>query len=171
MARGRFEWLARALLKYDQRPTAGNGRNFPATIFTVFETAHVAPLHSSTRMCGQVEQPSRSIALKQVSSPEVDGSGVTKPPAGPKKKTTLRRASLKLTCFESQRSGLNRRPLDYESSALPLSYAGNHNLLGGHALARTRTATPCGTTPSRWRVYQFHHQGPPNHVQLSAIGY
>src|SRR5688572_26534622 len=29
----------------------------------------------------------------------------------------------------------------------------------GHALARTRTATPFGTTPSRWRVYQFHHQG------------
>ena len=28
-----------------------------------------------------------------------------------------------------------------------------------HALARTRTATPYGTTPSRWRVYQFHHQG------------
>ena len=26
---------------------------------------------------------------------------------------------------ESQRSGLNRRPLDYESSALPLSYAGD----------------------------------------------
>ena len=26
--------------------------------------------------------------------------------------------------LESQRSGLNRRPLDYESSALPLSYAG-----------------------------------------------
>ena len=32
-------------------------------------------------------------------------------------------------------------------------------LLVGHALARTRTATPFGTTPSRWRVYQFHHQG------------
>jgi hypothetical protein len=28
-----------------------------------------------------------------------------------------------------------------------------------HALARIRTETPCGTTPSRWRVYQFHHQG------------
>ena len=28
-----------------------------------------------------------------------------------------------------------------------------------NALARIRTATPCGTTPSRWRVYQFHHQG------------
>jgi hypothetical protein len=28
-----------------------------------------------------------------------------------------------------------------------------------YALARTRTATPFGTTPSRWRVYQFHHQG------------
>ena len=27
------------------------------------------------------------------------------------------------------------------------------------ALERTRTAMPCGTTPSRWRVYQFHHQG------------
>src|SRR5262249_41013716 len=33
-----------------------------------------------------------------------------------------------------------------------------------HALARTRTVTPCGTTPSRWRVYQFHHQGPSNSV-------
>ena len=58
-------------------------------------------------------------------------------------------------CAKSHRSGLNRRPLDYESSALPLSYGGDPN----HALARTRTATPCGTTPSRWRVYQFHHQG------------
>ena len=29
----------------------------------------------------------------------------------------------------------------------------------GNALERTRTAMPCGTTPSRWRVYQFHHQG------------
>ena len=28
-----------------------------------------------------------------------------------------------------------------------------------NALARIRTATPFGTTPSRWRVYQFHHQG------------
>src|SRR6476619_4054116 len=31
-----------------------------------------------------------------------------------------------------------------------------------NALERTRTATPFGTTPSRWRVYQFHHQGRPN---------
>ena len=67
---------------------------------------------------------------------------------------------------ESQRSGLNRRPLDYESSALPLSYAGDR-LCRFNALARTRTATPCGTTPSRWRVYQFHHQGNP--YQLSAF--
>ena len=29
----------------------------------------------------------------------------------------------------------------------------------GNALERTRTAMPFGTTPSRWRVYQFHHQG------------
>src|ERR1019366_608066 len=28
-----------------------------------------------------------------------------------------------------------------------------------HALTRIRTETPYGTTPSRWRVYQFHHQG------------
>src|SRR5581483_5796626 len=36
-----------------------------------------------------------------------------------------------------------------------------HRSPAPHALARTRTATPCGTTPSRWRVYQFHHQGIP----------
>src|SRR6476661_6165090 len=60
---------------------------------------------------------------------------------------------------ESQRSGLNRRPPDYESGALPLSYAGGSCDQLVHALARTRTATPFGTTPSRWRVYQFHHQG------------
>src|SRR6266550_6113562 len=30
-----------------------------------------------------------------------------------------------------------------------------------HALARIRTETPCGTAPSRQRVYQFHHQGGP----------
>jgi hypothetical protein len=65
----------------------------------------------------------------------------------------------------SRRSGLNRGPFDYESSALPLSYAGDcesdcKRLRNTRdALARTRTATPCGTTPSRWRVYQFHHQG------------
>ncbi len=28
-----------------------------------------------------------------------------------------------------------------------------------NALARTRTAKPFGTTTSRWRVYQFHHEG------------
>ncbi len=60
---------------------------------------------------------------------------------------------------QSQRSGLNRRPLDYESSALPLSYCGERCQRARSALARTRTATPFGTTPSRWRVYQFHHQG------------
>ena len=48
---------------------------------------------------------------------------------------------------------MNSRPPDYESGALPLSYCGRY------ALERTRTAMPFGTTPSRWRVYQFHHQG------------
>jgi len=37
------------------------------------------------------------------------------------------------------------RPLDYESRALPLSYSGRPS----DALARIRTATPFGTTPSR----------------------
>src|SRR6266511_3675742 len=32
-------------------------------------------------------------------------------------------------------------------------------LFTSSALERTRTVTPYGTTPSRWRVYQFHHQG------------
>ena len=64
---------------------------------------------------------------------------------------------------QSHRSDLNRRPLDYESRALPLSYGGEQIAsFYCHALERTRTATPCGTTPSRWRVYQFHHQGNPN---------
>jgi hypothetical protein len=31
---------------------------------------------------------------------------------------------LSLPCHQSHRSDLNRRPLDYESSALPLSYGG-----------------------------------------------
>ena len=47
--------------------------------------------------------------------------------------------------FESHWSDLNRRPLDYESRALPLSYSGGTS----DALARIRTATPFGTTPSR----------------------
>ena len=42
----------------------------------------------------------------------------------------------------------------------PINSAGAHaGAPEGHALARIRTATPFGTTPSRWRVYQFHHQG------------
>jgi hypothetical protein len=61
---------------------------------------------------------------------------------------------------ESHRSGLNRRPPDYESGALPLSYCGKVRKASlPNALERTRTAMPFGTTPSRWRVYQFHHQG------------
>jgi SAM-dependent methyltransferase len=48
-------------------------------------------------------------------------------------------------CSESHWSDLNRRPLDYESRALPLSYSGGTS----DALARIRTATPFGTTPSR----------------------
>jgi hypothetical protein len=40
-----------------------------------------------------------------------------------------------------------------------------------HALARTRTVTPCGTTPSRWRVYQFHHQGKPTCNVQTPISY
>ena len=46
---------------------------------------------------------------------------------------------------QSHWSDLNRRPLDYESRALPLSYSGGTS----DALARIRTATPFGTTPSR----------------------
>ena len=49
--------------------------------------------------------------------------------------------------------------LDYESGALPLSYCGKFFEKAISALERTRTAMPFGTTPSRWRVYQFHHQG------------
>jgi SAM-dependent methyltransferase len=47
--------------------------------------------------------------------------------------------------WQSHWSDSNRRPLDYESRALPLSYSGGTS----DALARIRTATPFGTTPSR----------------------
>ena len=49
---------------------------------------------------------------------------------------------------ESHWSDSNRRPLDYESRALPLSYSGWSGEIR-HALERIRTATPFGTTPSR----------------------
>ena len=58
--------------------------------------------------------------------------------------------------LQSHWSDLNRRPLDYESRALPLSYSGWSAMRGAcerapalDALARIRTATPFGTTPSR----------------------
>src|SRR4051794_20473418 len=44
-------------------------------------------------------------------------------------------------------------------SCLESLHVGARSNSSFNALARTRTATPCGTTPSRWRVYQFHHQG------------
>ncbi len=34
------------------------------------------------------------------------------------------------------------------------------------ALARIRTETPCGTAPSRQRVYQFHHQGEVRKIEV-----
>ncbi len=84
---------------------------------------------------------------------------------------------------QSHRSESNRRPLDYESRALPLSYGGAMKQTGRlgvgrcppvrrsagprggargggeNALARIRTGTALATAPSRQRVYQFHHQG------------
>ena len=77
------------------------------------------------------------------------------------------RSSFSGTWLSQAGRDLNPQPLVLETSALPLSYAGNDFALQTillHALARTRTVTPCGTTPSRWRVYQFHHQGPTNHT-------
>jgi hypothetical protein len=60
-------------------------------------------------------------------------------------KELLKLDLLKLLKGKSHWSDLNRRPLDYESRALPLSYSGGTS----DALARIRTATPFGTTPSR----------------------
>src|SRR5439155_717310 len=41
----------------------------------------------------------------------------------------------------------------------PLLIGAGATALRVDALARIRTGTPCGTAPSRQRVYQFHHQG------------
>jgi len=38
------------------------------------------------------------------------------------------------------------------------------------ALARIRTGTPCGTAPSRQRVYQFHHQGGLDKLETGVPG-
>jgi hypothetical protein len=54
---------------------------------------------------------------------------------------------------QSQRSGLNRRPLDYESSALPLSYAGNTSVFGGAAKRRRSCAR---RTPSASDLSSTH---------------
>src|SRR6185437_9874783 len=55
----------------------------------------------------------------------------------------------------------------WQSLPLPLSAPPLSSVV--NALARTRTATPCGTTPSRWRVYQFHHQGPAPSSYVSCL--
>jgi hypothetical protein len=68
----------------------------------------------------------------------------TRVPIGMEKEL-LKLDLLKLLKGKSHWSDLNRRPLDYESRALPLSYSGGTS----DALARIRTATPFGTTPSR----------------------
>lgn len=40
---------------------------------------------------------------------------------------------------------------------------------GNGAAEGTRTLTPFGTTPSRWRVYQFHHRSMWQIYQISII--
>ena len=40
----------------------------------------------------------------------------------------------------------------------------------GSAQGGTRTRTPCGATPSRWCVYQFHHLGVSLLIPLANIG-
>src|SRR6185437_1730202 len=71
--------------------------------------------------------------------------------------SAVRRCSL-LVCDREPQVGIEPTTarLRIECSTPELLWRG---LALHHALARTRTATPCGTTPSRWRVYQFHHQG------------
>jgi hypothetical protein len=41
-------------------------------------------------------------------------------------------------------------------------------ILSVGAEGRTRTGTACATTPSRWRVYQFHHFGNANLKRLNV---
>lgn len=53
--------------------------------------------------------------------------------------------------------GQERWGYDAEFPALFLLDAANSSING--ADGRTRTDTAFATTPSRWRVYQFHHIG------------
>ncbi len=77
----------------------------------------------------------------------------------PKSKKAPRPGGAFLSCFQfqSQRSGLNRRPLDYESSALPLSYAGNSTkVLALGPATPTRCLTTCPGTDSNRDALRHH---------------
>src|SRR5688500_19531575 len=54
---------------------------------------------------------------------------------------------------ESHRSGLNRRPLDYESSALPLSYGGGRERPGAES---SRAAIRHHTLKVGWLALSTH---------------
>ena len=72
-----------------------------------------------------------------------------------KEKTALHRAVFSILVTEPQvRIELTTARLRIGCSTPELLWP-----VVGNALERTRTAMPFGTTPSRWRVYQFHHQG------------
>jgi hypothetical protein len=70
--------------------------------------------------------PRERVPLRHCPNLKTPAIGLTTCPRGrrPKKLTKVYQPS------QSHRSDLNRRPLDYESSALPLSYGGNHGAEG-----------------------------------------
>jgi len=70
-------------------------------------------------------------------------------------------ARLRIECSTTELLWRNYRRQMAEDGWQQLPSAVCH-LPSENALARIRTETPYGTTPSRWRVYQFHHQGNPN---------
>src|SRR5438477_9485724 len=59
------------------------------------------------------------------------------------------------------RKAMHRASLREQSRVTPTT--GRPSL---DALARIRTETPCGTAPSRQRVYQFHHQGEVRKIEV-----
>src|ERR1043166_2120806 len=86
------------------------------------------------------------------------GPGISREPAVGIEPTTARLriecSTTELRWLPARGASLTKSYLKSLAQALAPPHYGQTN-----ALARTRTVTPCGTTPSRWRVYQFHHQG------------
>jgi hypothetical protein len=117
----------------------------------------------------------RSGSTSEMARHPVDAMATQMKMAPPARRHQRALSTRTLTFFSEPAVGIEpttaRLRIECSTTELRWRYAvsGRPTTTDHHALARTRTVTPFGTTPSRWRVYQFHHQGP-THTR-SAFSY